>query len=273
MPHVSFDPVADTYDASQGYPPATAEAIGAALFAAAGGQPGTRVLELGVGTGRIAIPLLALGANVTGVDISPRMLDRLRTNLAQRWTERPNLPWGTLDLKLADMSALPFADGAFDAVVIVHVLHLTTEWRRVLDEALRVLRPGGCLLLGQDEHSTETRPVIERQWLDIVRALDPSISLTYIGAGYSAVAAELRARGLVIEETRPVSWAVRRAPADVVNRLARRGWSRTWDVPDDIFAESIRQLEAWARQEYGATLDEPREEPAAFVIARVVKPE
>ncbi len=273
MPSVSFDPAADSYDASRGYPPATADAIGAALFAAAGGQPGVRVLELGIGTGRIAIPLLALGANITGVDISPRMIDRLRTNLAQRWTERPDLPWGTLDLKLGDMSALPFPDGAFDAVVAVHVLHLTTEWRRVLDEALRVLRPGGRLLLGQDEHPDEARTAIQGQWTEIVRSLDPSVTPHYIGARYSAVLADLRDRGLVVEETRPVSWTVRRAPGEVVRHLARRGWSRTWGVPDDVFAESIRLLEVWARQEYGAALDEPRDERGVFIIAQVVKPE
>jgi ubiquinone/menaquinone biosynthesis C-methylase UbiE len=270
MASISFDRAADSYDASRGYPPEVAEAIGAALFAAAGGRSGMRLLELGIGTGRIAIPLLARGADVTGVDIAPRMLARLRANLEARRAAEPGRPWGRLELVTADMTALPFPDAGFDAVVAVHVFHLVSEWLAALDEALRVLRPGGALLLGQDRRPGTTVSPIRARWVEIVRELGAPIG--YIGSGPDGVAAELRARGLAIEETRPVAWTVRSTPRENLDEIAERVWSQTWRVPDDVFAASIARLRAWLDERYGPALDTPEEHRAEFGIARAIKP-
>jgi SAM-dependent methyltransferase len=267
---ISFDRAADSYDASRGYPPEVADAIGAAMFQAGGGQPGSRFLELGIGTGRIAIPLLARGVDVTGVDISPRMATRLRDNLAARQAELPSQPWGQLDVRMADMTALPFEANTFDAVVAVHVLHLVPEWTHALDESLRVMLPGGALLLGQDYHPTRGADVIQRVWATIMGEM--GVDVSHIGAGYDRVVAELRARGLPMEETVAVRWIVRTSLRDQLNYVAQRGSSRTWRVPDVVFAESVRRLQEWAEREYGAELDAAREEQAEFLLARTIKP-
>jgi SAM-dependent methyltransferase len=273
MSSISFDRAADEYDATRGYSPATADAIGAALFQAAGGQPGSRFLEIGIGTGRIAIPLLALGADVTGVDIAPRMVERLHTNLAARRAEQPDRPWGALDVRIADMTALPFADETFDAVVAVHVLHLVPGWRRALDEALRVLRSGGALLVGQDRYPGSEAGAIQERWATIMHGLGGGHHVEPVGAtGYRAVVEDLRGRGLAVTETSVVGWTERVSPQEVLDQVARRTGSRTWRVPDDLFAASLERLAEWAREHYGATLDTPREEPAEFLVAKVVKP-
>lgn len=145
---LSFDPVAHCYDATRGYPPGVAETIADAMLRYGPLAPGARALEIGIGTGRIALPLLARGVNITGLDISQRMLDRLRANEAAARAADPEAPWGRLEASLGDIAALPFAAGAFDAVVAVHVFHLLTQWRAAFSEALRVLRPGAPLLLG-----------------------------------------------------------------------------------------------------------------------------
>lgn len=271
MPSISFDRAADIYDATRGYPPAVADAIGSALCDAAGTRPGSRWLEIGIGTGRIAVPLLARGAAVTGVDISPRMLERLHANVAARQAAEPARPWGTLDARLADMTALPFTDGAFDAVVAVHVLHLVTAWQQALDEALRVLRPGGPLLIGGDAHPGAGSRAIEREWVAIAQDLGVDVSRPG-AANHEAVFAELRRRGLNVEPLDPVTWTELTTPRAALDQLARRVWSRTWEVPDDLFAVSIQRLESWAHHTYGDTLDTPREEPSEFGFVRVVKP-
>jgi SAM-dependent methyltransferase len=274
MPSISFDRAADYYDATRGYTQEVADAIGAALFQAAGARPGSHLLELGIGTGRIAIPLLAHGANVTGVDISPRMVERLRANLATRRAEQPDLPWGTLDVRIADMTALPFAAETFDAEVAVHVFHLVAGWLRALDEALRVLRRGGALLIGQDRHPGAESGIIQDRWAAMVRELGGGGDLDPVGAaGYRGVLEELRRRGLTVEETSPVTWTTQRTPREILAYVAARGSSSTWRVPDEIFATSLHRLEAWASERYGDSLDTPREEQAEFVIARVVKPD
>jgi SAM-dependent methyltransferase len=268
---VSFDRAADTYDATRGYPQAIADAIGAALFAAAGGRPGVRMLEIGIGTGRVSIPLLALGANVTGVDISARMMERLRANLAARQAEQPTAPWGALDLRQGDMTALPFADGAFDAIVAVHVFHLVYPWERALDEAVRVLAPGGSLLLGNDRHPDSVYAAIQQHWSAIIRELGGSTRAPGV-ASEGDLLAGIRARGLTVRESIPVHWEEQTTPRNGVRDIAERVWSRTWAIPDDIFAESVQRLEAWAVAHFGAAIDAPIAEPGEFQLLQATKP-
>src|SRR6266487_75938 len=78
---ISFDRAAESYDQTRGYPPGIQERIGEALLNAAGATSRSRILELGIGTGRIALPIIRAGYSYTGIDISPRMMERLRATL------------------------------------------------------------------------------------------------------------------------------------------------------------------------------------------------
>src|SRR3972149_4054096 len=93
---VSFDVIADTYDATRGLPPPLRETAVRAV-ADAMGRDGLG-LEVGVGTGRFAIPPRSLGVRVVGVDIAPRMLANARGK-------------GCGDLFLASALRLPFRHG------------------------------------------------------------------------------------------------------------------------------------------------------------------
>lgn len=95
-------------------------------------------LEIGAGTGRIALPLSAGGVRLIGVDISPRMLHRLVANAGG---------YQPFPISVADVTALPFSSGCFDAVLASHLLHLIPDWRQTVDEVVRVLRPGGVFLV------------------------------------------------------------------------------------------------------------------------------
>ena len=79
---LSFDRVADRYDATRVHPAEASAEIAAGLMRVGGLQSGAEVLEIGIGTGRIALPLLASGVNVTGIDIAPRMLEQLEAKYA-----------------------------------------------------------------------------------------------------------------------------------------------------------------------------------------------
>lgn len=268
---ISFDRVADRYDATRGYPPEVAAEISAGLIAVGGLAPGASLLEIGIGTGRIALPLLAAGINVTGADISARMVEHLRAKYAEQRERQPALPWGALRVELADVTALPFADATFDAVLGVHVLHLVPGWRVALDEALRVLRPGGVLLLGQDMTDGSERHLLNDRWEAIVRELGGTTGAV-AGAGYRAALAELRARGLKVTQRVLVRWKEPVTPREGLTSITERLWSRTWQVPDDIFAESVRRLTAWADETFGDTLDTPRQIALHFTVAIARKP-
>lgn len=98
---------------------------------------GAHVLDAGCGTGRIARYLVDRGLSVVGVDLSPGMLAMARR-------DHPDL-----ELHEGSLTALPLADGSVDGVVFWYsLIHLTDdELPAALTEAVRVLRPGGHVLL------------------------------------------------------------------------------------------------------------------------------
>lgn len=101
--------------------------------------PPANILDLGGGPGRYAIPLAVRGYNVTLVDLSQGNVDFARGKAAERGV--------ALEAQVGDATDLRrFADGAFDAVLVLGPLyHLVDEGprNRAIDEALRVLGSGG----------------------------------------------------------------------------------------------------------------------------------
>ncbi len=264
---LGFDRASPRYDATRGYPPEVAERIGAAIIEAAAASADARFLEVGVGTGRIALPIARRGYDYTGVDISALMLDRLRAKVAE--LQQPVSSAAALirlQLIVADMTALPFPAGSFDVVVAVHVFHLVRAWRQALEETLRVLRPGGVFLHCWDERLSGGEALQER-WVQIVRELGGEVGI--IGAERRSVVTDyLREQGLPAEVLRTVVWETQESPRAAFEYIAQRVWSRTWLVPDDIFAASIPRLESWATNRYGAAYTTPRPQSYQFIISR-----
>jgi phosphatidylethanolamine/phosphatidyl-N-methylethanolamine N-methyltransferase len=114
--------------------------LAAAQAAGRAAGPNGRILDIGVGTG-LELPMFDPRTRVTGIDLSDAMLRG-----AQRRVERERL--GHVEgLLVMDATRLAFADGAFDAAVVPYVLTVVPEPRRMLDEARRVVRPGGEIVL------------------------------------------------------------------------------------------------------------------------------
>lgn len=103
-------------------------------------KAGSRVLEIGVGTG-LSFSDYDTRHDITGIDISEEMIARARTRHA---TGR--YPW-VGELKVMDAEDLSFTDATFDAVVAQFVITLVANPERVLDECARVLAPGGEIIL------------------------------------------------------------------------------------------------------------------------------
>jgi len=109
-------------------------------------RPGDRVLEIGAGAGRFTQILAELGARIVVADISPRQLE-----LNRQYAERFGFDLAVMDrleLDVCDMSV--FEDGTFDAVICYGApLSYVFDRRDVaMGEILRVVRPGGVVLLG-----------------------------------------------------------------------------------------------------------------------------
>lgn len=97
------------------------------------------LLDVGTGTGRMAAILGPTASHVTALDRSPEMLRIARTRLADV------LP--SAELVTGDFLSLPLADASVDTVVMHQVLHYASTPGAVIEEAVRVLRPSGHLLI------------------------------------------------------------------------------------------------------------------------------
>jgi SAM-dependent methyltransferase len=128
-----------------------------AVVARLGLAPGARLLDLGCGHGRHAVPLAMLGYRVTGLDLSRPLLRRAAALAAGQ-----GAPVGLAE---ADMRRLPFADGSFDAVVNLFnafgYLEDDAQDELVLHEVARVLAPGGRFL-----QELANREALVRGWHD-----------------------------------------------------------------------------------------------------------
>lgn len=78
MTSINFDRASHFYDATRGFPPEVATQIGGFLAASGNLTHQNNVLEIGIGTGRIALPLAPYVGSIVGVDISRNMMLRLR---------------------------------------------------------------------------------------------------------------------------------------------------------------------------------------------------
>lgn len=102
--------------------------------------PSARVLDLGTGTGHLALALAPRVARVVGLDPTRAMLREAQAEALRRGVENA-------DFLLGDAEDLPFRDGAFDLVTCRRAAHHFVDLPRALAEARRVLRPNGRLLV------------------------------------------------------------------------------------------------------------------------------
>ena len=132
-------------------------------------EPGTRLLDVGCGTGGVALRAAQAGANVTGIDISPDQLAKARAAAAEAGL--------AIQFDEGDAQELPYADGEFDAVASVFGAVFAPDHRRTAVELARVSRPGGRLALTawpadewSEVHARAGRIFVEdadaREWAD-----------------------------------------------------------------------------------------------------------
>ena len=108
--------------------------------------PGERILEVGVGTG-LSLPLYPEDVAVTGIDISPDMLDQAH---ARKMRDRLD---NVAQLAVMDAEDMAFEDDTFDKVVAMHVASVVPDPERLVDEMRRVCKPNGQIIFVNHFHS------------------------------------------------------------------------------------------------------------------------
>ena len=251
-PSRSFDRAANFYDQTRPLPESIAKPGIQAILDITG--PGARLLDVGTGTGRISIPLLEQGLDLTGCDISSKMLRRLQEKFP------------SARIAQADATYLPFPSEHFEFVMTVHILHLIPSWRDVLREISRVLRPGGAYLnvktWGAGGVSLRDRlRIFWRDWLQTqgFNAYNPGLQ------DQTEFVRELGSMGAQSREVEVLRYPLTFTLREELERFAARIYSDSWEIPNPVFDASVRELRTWVEREY-RDLDQPREDEVRFAI-------
>lgn len=252
----SFDRVADVYDETRGLPADVERAIAGGIARLAFGVSSTpSLLEVGIGTGRIAVPLAAEGVHMTGIDISPKMLGRLLTKRRD------------IDVMLAEASRPPLRERSFDALLFVHILHLVPDPAATLEATLPLVRPGGLVLYGGDDGQLGKRAEAER----IIREAARDVAGVALAEWETRdhvvelVRTSLRERCDDVHDVTLAHWKRKGRGRQMIERLQRQDFSSSWKIPATAIPAIVERITPQLDQLYGG-LDRETEFERSFVL-------
>jgi ubiquinone/menaquinone biosynthesis C-methylase UbiE len=247
----AYDAAAPSFDRHRAMPAGVVEGIRDAVLGATG-LPRPRILELGAGTGRIGRPFVAAGDDYVGVDLSIGMLREFASLVGQ--SVRPTLIQ-------ADGQSLPLFNSVFDVVLLLQVVGAAQNWRRLVTEARRVLRPEGALMIG---HSILPPDGIDARMKGQLAAILMASGLgSYHADTRGVVQPWLESVAKSIEQIRAAQWTVTRSPRAFMDRQPTG--ARFSALPQSIRERALRDLAAWAIETFGS-LDLAREERHEFEL-------
>ena len=243
--YLSFDTVAGEYDRTRVIPDAHLEEVARILSRECCLERGGLFLDAGVGTGRFAAPLARRHpGQVVGTDIAPAMMERIGAKATP----------GSLPLVQADLQRLPFRRGAFEGILLVHILQLIEQWRLVLHEMRRLLAPcAPGLFLGVEQGG---RSLLVDFYYERARARN--VLGVSLGSGMAPALAYLRrterSGGLggrvALMETPQLAWKRHAPTADTLEALEGRAYSQMWGIPDAVHEELMNETRRHAARTF-----------------------
>jgi SAM-dependent methyltransferase len=235
---VGFDHAVRYYDETRDLSPEVRE--GSAELLADEFRGAENVIDIGAGTGIMAIPLAQRGVPIHGLDLSRRMLREL---LKKARAARTSVP-----VIVGDATRVPMRDDSVDGVVMRHVLHLVTDWREALREVARITRPGGRFVVSITDytglyHEIQSRFLRAAGDLPVAVGLRPDDPATLDEA-----MAELGAVGSVL----PLVYGHRTLTIWAFLRNMRRGvYTWTWAADEPTRERAVKEVRRWASAEFG----------------------
>jgi SAM-dependent methyltransferase len=218
----------------------------------------SQILEIGVGTGRIALPVSRHVGSYFGIDLAVPMLNKLREKKAGE----------AVYVARADATQLPFPDSSFDAVIAVHVFHLIPTWQQALAELGRVLKPGAPLLSCWNASDEDPRvKALWQAWNTVI----PEERRQSVGANARSNPNFLLDQGWRLQTHAHYTFTRTMVPAEFLDLMRRRIFSRLWSLSDEDLATGIAAMEQAAAAQFGS-LDEVIHEQHSFHIQALLPP-
>lgn len=246
----AFDSAAATFDRYRTVPDQALLAIRRTIWDSAGRPESSRVLDLGAGTGRFGQAFVEAGDSYIGVDVSLPMLREFQARNANAC------------LVQADGGRLPFRGASFHVVLLMHVLSGAENWRNLLCEAVRVIVPGGFVVVG---HTTGSMAGVDARmkrqlnhilgrlgasWADGKKSREEPLEWLHLGASRRM-------------QMTAASWTAQRTPREFLDR--HRNGARFSVLPIDVQEDALNDLGRWAEKTFGS-IDKAFSDEFNFVL-------
>jgi SAM-dependent methyltransferase len=187
------------------------------------------------------LPLAAAGVRIISLDLSLRMMAKIKDKSGGR------LPFPLL---AADATRLPFADDSFGGATIIHVLHSVPRWEAAIAEVVRVVRPGGVIVLDTGDGRVEMLDEIEARFKQELAERPPPIEVDRRPPRRDISSAWVRRSA--VSGCHPAFLA---GPAEFLAGLASGIRSWQWSMDEAAFEPAADRVKAWAEEKWGS-LDE-----------------
>lgn len=249
MNYLSFDSMAKLYDETRVFDKGCFNSVLDYLVDRLPPDIHSSVLEPGIGTGRIAVPLAEKGYKVTGVDISDKMLAVLQEKLARSAQSLPVL------FRRADVLKLPFPNDTFNMAVVSHLFHQVREWKRAVDEVFRVLKFNAPLVLMQTGVGVEI-PFLNNRYMELCAEQD--FPIEYLGVKSTRELVDYcESLGCSYEWIRDRwRWTASNRLDRALDYMRSRAFSFTTLAPKEIHLNVIQRLESELKHQFGSLTTE-----------------
>lgn len=240
---IVFDRAVDYYDQTRALPDKLHRDLINSFLASSGITPDARVLEVGIGTGRIAMSVAEHVRRLFGIDLSLEMMTVLQNKL--RETPRP------IALAQANALSLPFAENTFDVVYAVHVYHLVHNWRDALEDARRVLKTGGRFIVNFHKRDESSPNMVLRKHMREL-AQEQGVDTRRPGAqSEQEILDEILRWDHAPRTVHAMETQDNEVPAAILEELDRQIFSETWMIPREVMDKIMPILRAWASEYFG----------------------
>jgi ubiquinone/menaquinone biosynthesis C-methylase UbiE len=224
----------------------------------------SRIIEPGIGSGRISIPIAKLGYKVMGVDLSDEMLFELMKRMRQ------SPPKQSIYASKADICKLPFVKSSFDLAIVVHVFYFILDWKNAAKEIFRVIRENGAIILMHTGMGAEI-PFINERYKDLCQSLNSPIPTMGVHSTKEVVDYYV-SLGCGATWVRDLwKWTSRNTLGSILNYLRRRAYSFTTFASESVHNKVMNELEAELISKY-KSMETIIDTPNQIYLAVLTKP-
>jgi len=242
MESLTFDSMAKLYDETRNF---NEKSLSSALGFLTERFPPylfKNIFEPGIGTGRIAIQLAKRGYRITGVDISEKMLEALKT--------RVNKQSLGISFQMADATELPFNDATFDIGFVVHLFYFIRDWKKAVNEILRVVKRNCPIILMHTGTGSEI-PSLNNRYKELCSEQNHDIESVGVKST-KEVTDYFQSLGCHVEWIKDRwKWVSRIKLSKAISYLDSRAYSFTAFTAQDIHSKSISLLKSEYMSKFG----------------------